>query len=461
MHWFRDRAGTSTFLAIAVALVYQILVPPVVGLANNGDFAKVTGHFDLDWPKQDDFKYIVAMCPFGPAGHWDSGFRTSAVLLASSAMTLNRVVTKVPFFDLRCIGAVHAGIFLVALGLLLPLFDDLPRRASIVPYACIALLFTDAMYATYFNSFMMDAAAIVFFVLAVAFYARVRRYSSRTDSAGLLIACVLFVATKPQHAPLCLPIAGLIAWVFWRDRHRRFAVFASAAILGTGLFTFKLGSPSEYAPLNTFNMIFLKILPSAKDPAAELEELGLDVSFKPYIGMYAYWPNSPMQSAEFVREFGRRTSHSRLGSFFVRHPARAYRVIREALNEAGRIRPPLGNFDRSTGLPEFTETQAFTLSSGIKRAAFENRGSRYLFLFLGIALLMLSGDFPGMLALVSTGVLAIVIAGLGDAVDHARHFAVFHTIVDVMIVAVAAAGVHRWAAWRAGCGGAEIPSASR
>jgi hypothetical protein len=219
-----------------------------------------------------------------------------------------------------------------------------------------------------------------------------------------------------------------------------------AATLAAGIWSFRFGAPEGYSPLNTYNIIFLKLLPSSKDLPGELSELGLDTSYSPFVGTFAYWPDSPMQKPEFVKEFARRTSPARVALFYLRHPARAWRVLHEALDEAGRIRPPLGNFDRSTGLPEKTETQAFTFSSGIKRAVLEGHGSRYLVLFLLLAsvLVVLSPDRAGALCLAAMGLTSMLVAGFGDAVDHARHFSLFHVVVDVMIVTIAACAARRW-----------------
>ena len=99
-------------VAAAAILIVILFAPPVVGLADSGDFAKVTRLFDLDTPapENDDrwFKYIFLDYKFDPKWHWWSGFATSEMLLTAAAVGINRLVARPGMFDLRVMGAVHA-----------------------------------------------------------------------------------------------------------------------------------------------------------------------------------------------------------------------------------------------------------------------------------------------------------------------------------------------------------------
>ena len=66
----RILTSRSAFLALACAIVsYQIFVPPVVGLANNGDFGKVIGVFDLTGPVQDENAWADTRYEFNPKNY--------------------------------------------------------------------------------------------------------------------------------------------------------------------------------------------------------------------------------------------------------------------------------------------------------------------------------------------------------------------------------------------------------
>src|SRR5581483_237855 len=219
-----------TVTAAAVIMIVILFVPPAVGLADGGDFPKVTRAFDMDAvaPENDDrwFKYIFLDYKFDPNWHWWGGFPTSEMLLLMAAIGINRFVAKPGMFDLRVIGAVHAAVFLVALALFLPLLRRAPplRRTTLILAAL--LVFCDVGYVSYYNSFYMDAPAFLFLLLTIVFF--LRMYSvdvaSRFDRAGFLVACVLFVTAKSQHSLAGLLIAGLLVW----QRHYKSAIGIAA-----------------------------------------------------------------------------------------------------------------------------------------------------------------------------------------------------------------------------------------
>ena len=67
------KIGWSALAIAAAILAFQILVPPAIGLADNGDFAKITRKFGL-YPPVDDlevsaFRYIHLQYNLRPDSH--------------------------------------------------------------------------------------------------------------------------------------------------------------------------------------------------------------------------------------------------------------------------------------------------------------------------------------------------------------------------------------------------------
>src|SRR6267143_4961984 len=92
-------------LLIAAAIAYQIFLPPVVGMADNGDFARITGRFDLTnaAPALNGdrfFRYLIVKWKADPAARWVSGFLTSESLLVAAALGMNRLVSRDGLFDI-------------------------------------------------------------------------------------------------------------------------------------------------------------------------------------------------------------------------------------------------------------------------------------------------------------------------------------------------------------------------
>ena len=83
-----------------ILLAVQLLVPPVVGLANNGDFERVLGPAGLKSTavgrSEQYFSWIVLQFEDAPRGWYATGLKTSEVLLARAARLASRPFSPAP-----------------------------------------------------------------------------------------------------------------------------------------------------------------------------------------------------------------------------------------------------------------------------------------------------------------------------------------------------------------------------
>jgi hypothetical protein len=438
-------------LLLAAILGYQLFVPPSIGLASNGDFPKVVGIFDLGAPSADEYGYIDLTYKFDPQYHWKSGFYSSEVLVAAAAIGLNHFFSKAGFFDLRWMGLIHGALFVLAGYLLQDVLSAVSGWRRWFLWAVAIGCFGDVMYVSYLNSFYMDAAAFAFLILAVALFLRSAVWRRKSDAIGLVVCVVLLLFSKPQHAVLGVLLAPLFAFFggsLWPRRGRMFPTAATVIVAAATVVGVRT-SPFDYAAHGYYSVIFTQILPHSTNVRADLDALGLDESYGRMIGTHAYSAESGMNDPDFVREFMRRTSYGRVAWYFLTHPQDTYLALETSLGEGGRQRPPMGNFDRSAGLPASSETQTFALWSSAKRAIFYHRGTCYLSCFVLMAVLIcgiatagrkvLPGVIrAGIYVLAAMGLSEMVIASLADAVDVTRHYFIAATILDVELVILGA-----------------------
>lgn len=440
------------FCAAALIVCFQIFVPPVIGLAGNGDFAKIVAPFSLGSPPEDEYRFADLKLTFNPRYHWHPGFASSETELFFLALGLNGLLTPEPYFDIRCIGAVHAALLLLAFYFALPLFHSMPPRRFLALAGFALLVFTDVFYVSGLNSFYMDTAAFLFLLLALVFYLRAALWRDGRDRLVLLIAAVLLAATKTQHILTALLIAVLLLWkgnVLGGGKLFRGA--AAGSVLAAIILT-NANSPKSYSAGNVFDVIFLGILPHSRNVSGDLAQLGLDDDYRQYIGMHTFSDGSPMGDRNFVEAFHSRASYGRLIGFYVRHPLYAYGLICEGMNGGGRPRPILGNYDPGAGRPAGAESHAFSLWSGFKGLIFYGRGSVYLFFALAtlsgicgsairMRLRLPRGMVEGMCFLSSMVVLEMLVASLGAFTEPTRHFYFFNALLDCAIVCGVAVGV--------------------
>jgi hypothetical protein len=159
-------------MLVAGILIYLLFVPPVMGLADNGDYYRVSGQVGLDHSTEGyvdryfhhlqlKYKYIWPN-PFPP------GFITSEVIFAGLASIINKIITRSAIFDLRILGIVHLIAFILAIWLLIFSLRPLGLRQQIASAALVVLLLMDSRYTCYFNSFYSESATTIFFVSTTA-----------------------------------------------------------------------------------------------------------------------------------------------------------------------------------------------------------------------------------------------------------------------------------------------------
>ena len=240
---------------------------------------------------------------------YESHVWSSDLALIVPALAINRVISKDGQFDIRVMGVVSAAVFLLALWLLVSAGGGYWALGLAVIF-----IFCDAVYTTYFNSFYMDAGALLFLLLGCAAYVR--------RMPVLLLACaMLLAASKTQYAVMGLWLAVLFWWIGRR--------WMAGAVLATALVTFGFSSPPDYAAKNAFNVIFTRLVPDSKDPDRTLAELGLDGSYRQWIGQNAYAPDSRLEDPAFYVPFMRTNPPIRgLGSITCGIHGAPWRVLR-------------------------------------------------------------------------------------------------------------------------------------
>src|SRR5437773_424149 len=117
--WLPVKRELALLAVFAALLVWQLLAPGFIGLANNGDFSKVSGRWCIAVTDDEGNSHIYFQSNYSrrPDHCWDSGIPSSEVGFAWLATSLKRLAGDPARFDIRWLGALHAAGFLIAFGL--------------------------------------------------------------------------------------------------------------------------------------------------------------------------------------------------------------------------------------------------------------------------------------------------------------------------------------------------------
>lgn len=447
--FWADRWCRLFLLLLAAIIVWQSLVPPIVGLADNGDFYVVFLPFGLNAgaPASGDeryFGYLVTDYYF-PGIQPEARLFTTEWVLFLPGFLLTPLLSKVNHYDLRMAGITHAAVYLTAFALMLPFLAR--RRKWWVPVFAL-LVACDVHYVSHFNSLYTDVASLLFLLLSVALYMRLAEgtASAKRDALLLLLCLLLFVGSKAQHAILMVPIAAFLIW-----KRTIFKPYGSKVVAATALAVVVLGTvclkwtPPEYRMIPYYTTVFNGLLPAHPDPKALLKELGLPQEFTVYAGTNAYMPDSGMATDSARKRFESSVSWPRLVLYYASHPIETWRRLRSGLNEGAMLRPNWGNFPKDAGYAPGARSTAFSIWSYIRIKVFEEAPDWFFFytLLISAAAVFLAAKTgphwrDGAILLVGILWIELLVSTLADALETTRHLFLFNSILDLLAIAVLA-----------------------
>lgn len=450
-------------VAMAGILVYQLMIPPVIGLADQGDYARLLGPFHLGPVAQSAEERYYRY--FNRTYRHDLNFKlpgwemySTQDVFIGAAMVLNRWISKDGLFDLRVLSFVEILSFLGACYLLLRALRPLvSARLRILLCAAILVILCDVGYASYFNSFYSEPATYIFLLALLAAWLAIIGNDCRDAKYACLfgLCALLFVAAKPQNVA-----AGVILSLYLVRFRRLFrpswlVPVMSGIILAASLAVYST-VPRLVRLAQMYNIVFMDLLPRSGHPANELRSLDLDPSYAKYSGSGAFAPVSGFWNRGFQDQLDQHVNRFTIVWQYGTHPAKLLRYVRAVLPRGSSLRAEgVGNFEKAAGRPPFARAESFALWSHFHE--------RYLarWSFSVLIGLMLSVPLAGWLAVSAQtlrarllaecfAVLALIAVAvffttiLGDAHDIAKHLHLYNMLTDICLIFAATAGLS-WA----------------
>jgi hypothetical protein len=370
----------NIFLAIfTVVLVYQLFIPPIVGLADNGDFARIIdkvgilpgnnkeylGNINLQFPI--DFHYNI------------KGYQSSELIFVLGSILINALISKDGQFHLLVLGAVHLVAIIASLAVVAYGISGTTRRAKWVVFVALLVFFTDVGYAAYLNSIYSEPASIIFLALTIGIILLI---AMKIDRAPVgfgwvllyFISSFLFVIAKPQNAAMGIPLAILGYWIIKHsqppkilEKQRTLMAWTfSVGLVVISFLFFAFGLPRYYRSGDLWNSVFLEIVGNSQHPQQDLAELGLPAKMIVYQGTYAFSEGVNRNDWE---AFQHSWLYFKIFKFYLVHPNRLFSLMNSTTSSAFELQPPnLGNFVSSETFGSYDKSQAFAFWNKLRAA---------------------------------------------------------------------------------------------
>ncbi|MBX3276769.1 MAG: hypothetical protein KF868_02085 [Acidobacteria bacterium] len=458
---FISVSSVLTFLLILAFSLALLWTPPIVGLADNGDFFRMLrwgqlAHRTLrDGEVEDRYEgWINREYRFvaHPMLAW-KGLPSSEALFVKAAALLALIWPGGGSFDLRLLGLVHALAFAAAATLLLRGWREVLLPSPVL-IAGLVVVFCDIGYLVYFQSFYSEAASFIFLLAFVGSGLLLMSGAISRGRTWLFFACAfLLVSAKAQNILLALPLALTAARLYIDaagDRRLRrivLAGFTAILLIAAGIY---ITTPRGMKNANLYNSVFNGFLKWTPSPGAALARLGLDPGLSELAGSNYFQTPVDVTGEEMQQKFFARTGPLAVAGHYLRNPADLLIAMQRTAISAFTLQPEIyGNFERSSGYPYGEKAVRWNLWSRFKQNMLPHSLTIVAvhagLLLLGIIVMRRGrernlGEFYFALWLMMCLSFAVPVPGDGEN-DLEKHLFLYQALFDLSLVIAAATAV--------------------
>jgi len=264
-------------------------VPPINGLADNGDFYRAmysNGIYKLLGTHYHYFSYVTQY--FGLMKYYNenqSVIFSSQPLFVKLAVFLNKIFYSKTIFDLRFMGVVNYVLYLGSIYLLTDALTFPAKRwRNYLIASLVVFVFGDSSFTLYFNSFFAEPQMLsmtLYSFSAIMLLAR-QRYRRRWPLIVIFaISTLVLISSKSQNAPLALSYTVVALGLLFLPNFKAQRLYWLAGIgilLLTGGLTYTLIG-KDFAYVNQYQAFSHGILTQTNDPSKALAKNGIDEQY--------------------------------------------------------------------------------------------------------------------------------------------------------------------------------------
>lgn len=387
VNWFNQRlsriyspnlaALTGTVIVFIMAVII-LFFPPVMGAADDGSLSDIMLGTGLGYRGADLTSPVGAYFTrlYLHSTQQVKGFSTHRLLI-EFAKWLDTRFTHDNLFDIRYLGAIYLILYLPAVYLTLRGIVARVRVAAEATALMVvgALILGDASMITYFNSLYPEAFWQVFLVYCIGFCLVLQHGNEFLTQAGLIgfMAAGALLTLSEQHCAAVGIVFMIfcVRQIFMEDGSRQskmLSVLGIVVLLTASLITTLIGS-SRFTEASRLHTITNGVMMQASNPEKVLEEFDIDPRFETLadVSTFSAYPYVTVGNQDLQRNFLRHVTIWKILLYYMKNPFSFIGLLEYGTTSAfNPNRRFIGNFERTSGLPERTQNQILIYYSNFK-----------------------------------------------------------------------------------------------
>lgn len=440
--------------AVLVILYCILIMKPIRGVADNGDFARIMNSTGLFYFSEDPFDryfgFVNRLYDIGYAIPFGGGYLSTQLPLVLLAIFLSKSVMGTAIFDIRFLAAIYILVLVVSIFFVVRGGRKHTGVLGLVPALSVLFIFCDIGYTAYFNSLYGEPVTLVFLLL-MAGMALTLAIGEKPAIWMLSLFCVgalFFSGAKVQNTPAGLLVALLclrLAWLRKDAVWKRISILAAVLVMVISLACYASVS-KDIKVCNKYQTVFYGILRGSPNPAGDLKELGLDPSLAVLADTNYFMNNYPIdiKAPAFKEMLYDKISYTNVAAFYLRHPQRFLQKLEYAAENGFKLKQGFGNYEKYPGIQYKQTSNVFGFWSDFKMGALPHTLPFVCAFYITAMLALLYEykraerskmrfyiEFLGVITLMGIIQFVLPIIGDGDA-DLSKHLFLFNISFDLL-----------------------------
>ncbi len=372
----------SIFAVLILLLISgsALFIPPLIGLADNGDFERViipNGlRHEQQWDQNDFFGYFNhkydRLQYYNPA---KENIKSSQSLIVRFAMVLDNMFTKDEKFDTRFLAAISLIVLALSIYWIVEVIEKMTDNKGLKYLLALlaVIIFGDIGYTSYFNSFFGEAVAYPFFILSISVLLKLSQNKEIKKRYLVIyfISSCMFVGSKNQFSPNgILSFVLLISLLFFNIGNKRKILVLSLGflLLGFSLLMYLIIDDNIYL-INKYHMMTRGVMLFEPDVEGVTKEIGLDEQYA-LLAETIYFDRTPVIDPKdeiLLNNFYSRYNVFSVTLYYLKNPGAFSKLLNFGWKNSFSIRPEvLGNYERNSGKEYGEKAKFFSLWSYLK-----------------------------------------------------------------------------------------------
>ncbi len=359
--------GLLAAVAVSVLWILMLMIPPYMGVADDGSLQKVMERSGLSYIQKDSESiynnFYIRVYSVENIDNKGREISNSQDILIHTALWLDEIITHDRLFDMRFLALLYGILYFPAIYYFVKNACMLVANFSETVLISIlsVVIFGDLSFLTYFSSLYPEPLWLIcILILAGQVCNMVRKKGGYIELLLVALAGVVISMSRQQCGVIAFFVAGfLIRSIFFNKKilWRTSCILLIFILDIVGMISL-YSLESDYSITSKYHSMTRGVLFQASDPEKALSEFGINSSYSilTNVSAYDYYPYVLPDNAQLQKNFYDNYSTGDIVVYYIKNPYSFIKMLDIVIKNVTNLqRSYCGNYEQSYGMPKMAQ----------------------------------------------------------------------------------------------------------